>query len=76
MIATALPTGIHVAFISVPSLVQLRVLIGRRPDATNPQPPASGVPRGNLAEMLRLLMPPLGVRAGIVPEVAEERPKG
>jgi len=28
MMATALPTGIHVAFISVPSRVQVRVLIG------------------------------------------------
>jgi hypothetical protein len=28
MMATALPTGIHVAFVSTPSRVQVRVLIG------------------------------------------------
>jgi len=33
--------------------------------------PALGVPHGNHAEMLRLRRPPLGVRAGSVPEVMQ-----
>src|SRR6185295_1131741 len=59
MIATALPMGIHIAFISA-SLVQART-----------PTPASGVPHANHAERLNLLMPSPGVRAGIVPEVTQ-----
>src|SRR5512132_3969711 len=69
MMATALPTGIHSAFISVPFRQGPR---SDRPLAKcQPQPPALGVPYGNRAEMLSLLMPPPGVRAGIVPEVTQ-----
>jgi hypothetical protein len=70
MIATALPTGIHIAFISVPSLVQVRVLIGLGQVLSTPTA-SIGSATGNHAEMLRLRMPPLGVRAGIAPEVTQ-----